>query len=319
MILVDKLNKIEKFIGDTRVYQLDFEPGNLYAKIEYGTFMGSIKDRLAFYTIKQAILDGYINEHTTIIESSSGNFAIGLAGICKCLNLKFIAVIDPNITKEKENHLSYLAHKTIKVQELDKHGSYLLTRIETIEKLISENEDYFNIDQYRNTNNYLCYYNTLAHEIINEFTALDYLFVAVSTGGTVTGLSMKLKEYFPNLKVIAVDIEGSIVFSDKKKERNISGLGSSRKSNFIKNEYLDDAIVLPQDQIIQGCSELFSEQMIFAGGSSGAVYAAAKSVLEKNVDPSLNTLLILPDRGHAYVDSVYKKIVERKAAFPFLQ
>ncbi|XLS29486.1 pyridoxal-phosphate dependent enzyme [Flavobacteriaceae bacterium M23B6Z8] len=318
MILVNKLNKIEKFIGNTKVYQLDFESCNLYAKIEYSTFMGSIKDRLAFYTIKQAILDGYINENTTIIESSSGNFAIGLAGICRCLNLKFIAVIDPNITKEKENHLSYLAHKTIKVQERDKHGSYLLTRIKTIERLLRDNDDYFNIDQYRNTNNYLCYYNTLANEIIKDFNTLDYLFVAVSTGGTVTGLSMKLKEKYPHLKVIAVDIEGSIVFSDKKKERNISGLGASRKSNFIKNEYLDDAIILPQDEIIQGCAELFSEQMIFAGGSSGAVYAAAKNILSKNLDPSLKALLILPDRGHAYVDSVYKKVVEKEEEFPLL-
>ncbi|WP_106793803.1 pyridoxal-phosphate dependent enzyme [Aquimarina sp. Aq78] len=308
MKLIEKLSKIEKFIGNTKTYQLDYKRSNLFAKLEYGSFMGSIKDRLAFYTVRKAILDGYINEDTTVIESSSGNFAVGLAGICKCLGLKFVAVVDPNITEEKEKHLSFLAHKTIKVHKRDQYDSYLLTRIKLINTILEENGNYFNINQYKNINNYLCYYNTMANEIIRDFKRLDYLFIAVSTGGTVTGLSLKLKEHYPNIKIVAVDIEGSIIFSNEVKKRSISGMGASRKSNFIEKGKLDEAIILPQNEIMQGCFDLLKEQMVFAGGSSGAVYVAAKKLLEKENNPDLNALIICPDRGHAYIDSIYKKV-----------
>lgn len=307
MNLSKKIDRLSQFIGNTSVYKLDFGNCNLYAKLEYNNFMGSIKDRPALYAFKEAIERGYIDENTTIVESSSGNFAMGLAGICKCLGLKFIAVVDPKITWEKEKHLSYLAHKIIKVQEMDDTGGYLLTRINMVKKLIEENHNYFSINQYSNPNNYLSYYHTMGAEIVNEFSRLDYLFVSVSTGGTVTGLSLRLKEKFKDLTVVAVDIEGSLAFGNFTKERNISGLGSSRKSDFIKDGKVDEFQLLSEEQIMEGCNELLIEQMIFAGGSSGAVYKAAKMFLKKEGIHNANALIICPDRGHAYIDIVYKR------------
>lgn len=313
MSLSQKIDKLSKFVGNTSVYKLDFDSCNLYAKLEYNNFMGSIKDRPALYAFKEAIKNGQIDENTTIVESSSGNFAMGLAGVCKCLGLKFIAVVDPNITWEKEKHLTFLAHKIVKVQEMDTTGGYLLTRIQTVKKLIEENDNYFSINQYSNPNNYMSYYHTMGEEIINKFSRLDYLFVAVSTGGTVTGLSLKLKEKFPNLKVIAVDIEGSLAFGTKTKERSISGLGSSRKSEFLEHSKVDDFLLLSQDDIIEGCNELLADQMLFAGGSSGAVYKAAKNYLQQEKNKETQALIICPDRGHAYIDIIYKKKKEIKA------
>jgi len=321
MSLLQKIDKLSKFVGNTPVYKLDFHKSNLYAKLEYNTFMGSVKDRPALFALKEAIKDGSINQHTTILESSSGNFAIGLAGMCKCLGLKFIAVIDPKITLEKEKNLSFLAHDIVKVKEKDYTGGYLLTRINTVRRLIDENENYYSINQYVNRNNYLSYYHTMGEEIVNEFPSLDYVFVALSTGGTITGLSVKLKENFKNLKIIAVDIEGSLAFANVIKERNISGLGASKKSEFLPYAKVDDFILLTENQIIDGCHELFEEQMIFAGGSSGAVYKAAKNYLTIEGKPNSNALIICPDRGHAYIGDIYKsrikvekpeRILERK-------
>lgn len=307
---MQKINKLAKFVGNTSVYQLDFDNCNLYAKLEYNNFMGSIKDRPALYAFKQAIKDGRINENTTIVESSSGNFAMGLAGICKCLGLKFIAVVDPNITWEKEKHLTFLAHKIVKVQEMDDTGGYLLTRIQMVKRLLAENDNFFTINQYSNPNNFLSYYHTMGQEIVEEFSDLDYLFVSVSTGGTATGLSLRLKEKYDNLKVVAVDVEGSLAFGTQTKKRNISGLGSSRKSDFLGLGKIDDFKLLPETEIIKGCNELLTEQMIFAGGSSGAVYKAAKDFLIQENRKNANALIICPDRGHAYIDVVYKNRVK---------
>lgn len=306
MKLIEKLNRLEKFIGNTPNYKLEFQQLNLYAKLEFNSFMGSIKDRPAVYSLKSAIESGFINEDSTIVESSSGNFATGLAGVCKCLGLKFIAVVDPFITEEKEKNLSYLAHKIIKVDKKDFTGGYLLSRIEAVRKLVDENKNFFSINQYSNPDNYLSYYNSLANEIINDFDRLDYLFVSVSTGGTVTGLSLRLKEVYTNLKVVAVDIEGSLAMGGVAKPRSISGMGSSKESEFIKLGNIDLKLMLSQKEIIDGCNQLFYEQMIFAGGSSGAVYAAAKKILEHEKDINTKALIICPDRGQAYIDKVYK-------------
>ena len=224
MRLLEKINKLQEFIGNTPMYLLDFPDANLYAKLEFNSFMGSIKDRPAVYAFKKAIEDGHIDEDTIIVESSSGNFAIGLAGVCKCLGLKFIAVVDPYITDEKERNLNYLAHQIIKVQQMDQTGGYLLSRIHKVNEILEQNDNAYNINQYQNPNNYMSYYNTMGNEICNSFEKLDYVFAAVSTGGTVTGLSLRLKEKFPNVKIIAVDIEGSLAMGGSPKKRSISGM-----------------------------------------------------------------------------------------------
>ena len=278
--------------------------------------MGSIKDRPAVYAFKKAIESGEINENTTVVESSSGNFATGLAGVCKCLGLKFIAVVDPVITEEKEKNLSFLAHKIIKVSEKDFTEGYLLSRIETVKRLVAENDNYFSINQYSNPNNYNTYANTLANEIIRDFNRLDYLFTSISTGGTVTGLSLRLKQHFKNLKVVAVDIEGSLAMGGQPKPRSTSGMGSSKESEFIDLGNIDYKIVLSQQEIINGCNELFYEQMIFAGGSSGAAYKAAKMLLENETDSQKKALIICPDRGHAYIDKIYKDYTQKTALKP---
>jgi cysteine synthase A len=115
MNLKQKLLNLSEMIGNTPVVQLNFSGVNLYAKIEYFNMMGSIKDRPAYYILKRAIEKGKINQDTTVIESSSGNFGIALATICKKLGLKFIPVIDEMITENKEKTLRLLSYDVIKV------------------------------------------------------------------------------------------------------------------------------------------------------------------------------------------------------------
>lgn len=304
--LLNKINQIEKFVGNTPTYKLDFPNANLFAKLEFNSFMGSLKDRPAVYALKKAIEAGKVNEDTHIVESSSGNLALGIAGVCKCLGIKFISVIDPNITKEKAEYLHHLADKVIMVREEDETGSYLLSRIKTVKEIIAANNNYFNINQYENCDNYLSYYDSLGVEICKYFDRLDYIFISVSTGGTITGVSLRVKEKFPHVKIVAVDIEGSLAIGGEPKKRNVSGLGASRRSSFIHLCDVDEKVILSQREIESGCEELLQEQMIFAGASSGGVYAAAKKVLA-NCRPDSNALIICPDRGYAYLDTIYNR------------
>jgi cysteine synthase A len=99
--LLDRLGRIAKVIRETPVVRLKdpaVEGIDLYAKLEFFNGVGSIKDRPAFWILKRAIERGEVDAQTTIIESSSGNFACALSAFCRMLELKFIPVVDPNVS-----------------------------------------------------------------------------------------------------------------------------------------------------------------------------------------------------------------------------
>lgn len=307
-LISDQLNalkQLELLIGNTKLHKLNFTSANLYVKMEWQNAFGSIKDRAALYIIKKAIEENLINEDTSVIESTSGNFGISLANICKALKLNFIPVIDPNISAEKEAQLKLLCSDIIKVKEMDETGGYLLNRIKTVKKIIAENENTFNPNQYENPNNYMAYYHTLGEEICSNFEKLDYAFISVSTGGTITGLSLKLKQKFKNIVIVGVDVEGSMIFANEKKVRKISGIGASQRSAFFDKSLIDESIILSQSNIIKGCNELLCRHNLFLGASSGAVYFAAANFLENLSKNNINAIFIAPDAGHSYLASIY--------------
>lgn len=298
---------LDRIVHHTPLLKLKHSDQHLYAKLEYTNLMGSIKDRAACYILKNAISQGRIDESSVIVESTSGNFGVALAVLCKKLGLKFVPVIDANITQEKEALLEALAHEIVKVEERDSTGGYLLNRLAKVQELLRELPGSFNPNQYENPDNYLSYYHTLASEICDSFTRLDFAFVSVSTGGTVTGLSLRLKEKFPGVKIIAVDIEGSVVFGQTPCIRRISGLGSSFRTPIIEHALIDNVMILSHQQIVEGCNMLLREQGIFAGGSSGAAYYAAVSTLESMRSKGQQAVFICPDKGSAYLDTIYNQ------------
>src|SRR3569833_1864633 len=100
--MLKKLEKLGHLIGNTPVVQLEHPTINLFAKLEYQNMMSSVKARAAFHILKSAIERGDVTQDSTIVESSSGNFAIALATFSKYIDIKFIPVIDPNINSSYE-------------------------------------------------------------------------------------------------------------------------------------------------------------------------------------------------------------------------
>lgn len=305
--MLKELEKLSAFIGNTPLMQLKNHDTHLFAKLEYNNFSGSSKDRAGFSIIYNGVKSGRINENTTIIASSSGNLAIAVASICKRLGLKFIPVIDPNINGAYEQLLNLLSYRVVKVTDRDKTGGYLLTRIDTVNNMHATIENSFIADQYGDPNNYKGYYG-LTEEILHSFERLDYIFVAVSSSGAITGISKSIKEKRPDVKIIGVDVEGSVIFNAPPVKRYISGIGASQVPPIIKNAVIDDVVIVSQTDIIKGCFDLLNEQVIFAGASSGAVYLAAKNYFKDN--PHKDTpvsLMIFPDKGFTYLDNIYNK------------
>jgi len=284
----------------------DFDGLNVYSKLEFTNPTGSVKDRAANYVLTKISKEKIINKDTLIIESSSGNYGIALAAKCKELGLKFMCIIDPHITKANECLLNLYEAQTYMVKEPDENGGFLISRIKKVNEILNEVENSYWINQYSNPLNYEGYEKSIGKEICDSFDSLDYAFFGVSSAGTITGISRALKNKFPNVKVIAVDIDGSVVFGGHPKKRFIPGIGSSMVPDNLKNAYIDDVVSVNELESVMGCYELLQNNLIFAGGSSGSVYyAIQKYFSEHEYKPGSNVVTLFADRGERYLDTIY--------------
>ncbi|AYB37914.1 2,3-diaminopropionate biosynthesis protein SbnA [Brevibacillus laterosporus] len=303
-----KLDELHSFIGDTPLLHLKNDTINLYTKLEFQNYSGSVKVRPAYYILKSAIERGEITPNTTVIESTSGNFGIALALLCKKLEIPFIPIIDSNINEVYEKILRVTATNVIKVTERDETGGYLLNRIKKVNELLTTIKDSFWTNQYANRDSFLSHYHGLGKEIADAFEQLDYVFIGVSSCGTIAGISRRLKEKFPSIKVIAVDTEGSVIFGDSPKKRFIPGIGSSMVPEILKEAIIDEVIHVPEYRAIQGCHEMLEKHALFVGGSSGSSYYAIKHYFaDKTFHTPPNVVFICPDSGLSYVDTIYNK------------
>jgi cysteine synthase A len=279
---------------------------NLYAKLEFFNLMGSVKIRPAYYIMKKAIEEGFIDENTTIIESSSGNFAIALAMICRLLKIEFIPVIDPNINSSTEQLLRIMCSRVEKVDDIDQSGGYLINRIRKVKQLLHTIPNAYWPNQYENINNFWAHYHGLGEELAQHFDRLDYAFIGVSSGGTVSGVSQRLKQKFPAIQIVAVDCVGSAIFGRPTSKRFISGIGSSIVPPILSNAVIDQVIHVDELETVEYCKRLFEEHGFLCGGSSGTSYAAIKKFFaDKAISSDANVVFICPDAGHPYLDTVY--------------
>lgn len=302
-------NNILEKLGNTPLVKIKpsgLDNINFYAKLEHYNPMGSVKDRSASYIIKKILDSGEINKDTVIIESSSGNFGIALSAYCKEYGLKFYCIVDPNISPTNEYLIKTLSTKMIKITEIDKNGGYLLNRIKKVKQLQKEISNSYWVNQYGNPYNAEAYKETLGKEICDDMDKIDYVFLGVSSGGTITGVSQKVKEVFPNAKIIAVDVNGSVIFGGEPKKRFIPGIGSSMVSSILKEAKIDEVFITDEFSTVEMCHELLKEHCLFIGGSSGSVYSAVKKYFNGKIfDKKPNVVAIFADRGDRYINTIY--------------
>jgi len=309
MVLDHILNKV----GNTPLVRIKMEEKvfkdlRLYSKLEFYNPTGSVKDRAASYVIKKLLEKKEIDKNTTMIESSSGNFGIALSAFCRYHGLKFICVVDPHISPLNEMLMKSFGAVTIKVTTPDENGGYLLNRIRKVEQLVKEIDNSYWVNQYANPYNAEAYYHSLGGEICGEMKHLDYIFLGISSGGTITGISRKMKENFPGAKVIAVDIIGSVIFGHPPQKRYIPGIGSSMVPEILKQAKIDDVVMIDEVSTIKMCHELLEKYNIFAGGSSGSTFSAIKKYFRNNpIDKPIDVVTIFPDKGERYYNTIYNE------------
>ncbi|UUF16678.1 MULTISPECIES: 2,3-diaminopropionate biosynthesis protein SbnA [Flavobacterium] len=305
------INNILNKVGNTPLISIPMDENpnlNIFAKLEFYNPTGSVKDRAACYIISRLLNEGIINKDTTLIESSSGNFGVALSAYAKLNGLKFICVIDKTTLPVNEMLIRQQGAEVICITQPDEHGGYLMNRLKKIKEILSTTDNIYWINQYGNPLNAQAYYNSLGKEICFEAPRqkLDYLFMGISSGGTITGVSRKVKEMYPNVKIIAVDVYGSIIFGGKARKRFIPGIGSSMRPDILNDAKIDDVVYVNEEETISSCRELLELHNLYAGGSSGSVYAAIKKYFSENkIDSQVSVMCVFADRGERYITTIY--------------
>ena len=309
----DKLqvsSSILETIGDTPLVQLKQIPSNskieVFAKLESFNPSGSVKARTSYNILQKAIESGELKKGDTVIESSSGNMAIGLAQACLVFGLKLIVVVDPKINKITSQLLETYGATIEMVTEPLKEGGFLGARLAKVKELLKITKNSFWSNQYGNINNPKTHYQT-TKEIYEALDGrLDYLFVATSTCGTLMGCAEYIKANHPNTKIIAVDAVGSVLFGGEPGTRKIPGHGAGVDSQFLDEDYIHDFIKVNDLECAQGCWELLQKESILVGGSSGAIIMAYHK-FEHQIEEGSRCAFLLSDGGSRYLDTIYNQ------------
>lgn len=284
------------FPGDPRVI----------AKLEMFNPGGSVKDRPAKYLIEEGIKDGTITPDSHLVESSSGNLGIALAMLANVRGLRFTCVVDPKISQANLSILKAFGAGIAMVTEKDSEGGYLHTRIAHVQHLLNTLPNSVWLNQYANRRNWESHYHGEGEEIVAALgdTRLDAVVIGVSTTGTILGLARRLRRSYPQLRVIAVDAAGSVIFGGTAGPRELPGIGASRCPELLDMSEIDEVVYVTDWEATRVCRELVERESIFAGGSSGSVIAGVFKI-RHTFAPGATVLTLLPDRGDRYLDTVY--------------
>jgi len=305
--LLARAARLRRLFTPTPVRHLALPYADVYAKLEFFNPIGSIKDRPAFAILEEGIQKGRIGANTTIVESSSGNFACSLAVFCRLLGLRFVAVVDPRISSFYLDFLQLHCASVVKVTRHDDTGGFLKTRIETVAQLCRDDPDTYWTNQYAHPAGVDAHYRGTGPELLRDVPAIEYVFISVSSAGTLAGVSKFFREARPTVRIIAVDAEGSVIFGGPAKKRFIPGLGSSIVPEQLGWASYDAHVAVPERDSVTACERLLAEHGLFVGGSSGASFAAID-----RYRPEFEDLGYRPqvgfyccDRGTAYLDTIF--------------
>jgi len=275
----------------------------LWGKLELA-MPGQMKDRVARRVVHNAELRGVLRPGGTIVESSSGTMAEGIARVGAIGGYRVVIVTDPRIDDGLRAKLSAFGAELEIVETYSPSGGWQRSRLERLREILRRNPDAFWPRQYDNAVFRTTYAEELAAELVAAIGKVDAFVATVGSGSSLTGTAEALRKSNPDVRIVAVDAVGSVQFHQPERRRRQSGHGNSIIAGNIIYEVIDEAHWISDGEAFNACRELARREGIFAGGSSGAAYTVASWVAEE-LQPSMNVVALFPDRGDRYTTTIY--------------
>ncbi|MCU0592402.1 MAG: cysteine synthase [Desulfobacterales bacterium] len=265
----------------------------LLAKLEYVNPGGSIKDRPALYMIEAAERAGELTPEKIVVEATSGNTGIGLAMVCAVKGYRLLLAMSESVSVERQRILKARGAEILLTPgHLGTDGA-----IEEVYRLVRENPGrYFAVDQFNNPANWQAHYHGTAEEIWRQTGgAVGVLVAPMGTTGTLMGVSRRLKEYNPAVRIIGVEPYLG---------HRIQGLKNLKEAycpEIFEKQRLDEKVNIEDEEAYETARRLAREEGLLVGMSSGAAMAAAVNAAGRMADGIL--VVILPDGGERYLST----------------
>lgn len=298
-------DNITELIGRTPLVRLNKlgadHQAEILIKLELFNPGGSVKDRIGLAMIEAAEKSGVLKKGSVIIEPTSGNTGIGLAGVAAARGYRLILTMPDTMSLERRKLLAAYGAELV----LTPGSEGMVGAIRKAEELAAGIKDSFIPQQFKNPANPDIHRQTTALEIWNDTDGkVDLVVAGVGTGGTITGVAETLKAKKETVKAIAVEPADSPVLSGGKPgQHNIQGIGAGFVPEILNTSILDEIIRVTTEEAYAASRKLAREEGILVGISSGAALHAALQVAARPENKGKMIVVILPDTGERYLST----------------
>lgn len=288
-------NTLENTIGNTplaRIKRLNSSgAGEIYLKLEGNNPAGSVKDRPAYYMIKEAEISGKIKPGDTLIEATSGNTGIALAMVSAMKGYKMILIMPENQSVERRQTMKAFGAELVLTSQ---EGSMELARDTALE--MQKKGKGIVLDQFGNKNNPKAHYEGTGPEIWRDTNnKITHFVSSMGTTGTIVGTSKFLKEKNQDIKIIGVQPEDGA---------QIPGIRKWPKEYLPKifsDQNIDEIVNVSQENAEETARNLAREEGVFSGASTGGALYVAMQIAKQN--PNSHIVSIACDRGDRYLST----------------
>ena len=302
-------------IGNTPMIKIEYkykgEENYVFAKLEYFNLTGSIKDRVAYYIIKNAKERGELKEKMPIVEATSGNTGISLAALGAYYKHPVYIFMPDWASVERVKLLKSYGAEVILISR--EEGGFV--KCVTEAKKMAKEMNGFLANQFANRDNYLAHYETTGEEIINQMTEDISGFVSgVGTGGTLIGTGERLKKNFPNMLITAIEPDKMPMISGGKiqGQHKIEGIGDDFVPDLVEKSKIDKIILINDNDAINMSRKLARELGLGVGISSGANLIGSVLLADEIKG---NVVTVFADDSKKYVSTDLFKEIDLNSNF----
>lgn len=271
-------------------------------KLEQCNPLSSVKDRIGFAMVQDAMQKGLIHSNSIIVEATSGNTGIALASVCAAKGIPLCLTMPETMSIERRRIMQALGATLI----LTEGSKGMKGAIEKANQLLLENPNAIMLSQFTNLANPEIHRQTTAKEIWEDTDGnLDIFVSGVGTGGTITGVGEVLKSKNKHIKVIAVEPSESAVLSGKVSgSHKIQGIGAGFVPQVLNTQIYDEIATVCFEQAVWAARELAKLEGVLVGISSGAALYAAYQIAQKKENNHKTMVVIMPDTGERYLSTL---------------
>lgn len=315
---------ITELVGNTPLLQLtkfvthENCKGNILAKLEFLNPTQSSKDRIALAMIEAAEQQGLINEHSTIIETTSGNTGIGVAALAAAKGLKAKIYMQEFVSIERTKVIQAYGTEVISFNDVPEIADNLealdgdfVGAVKLFKEVIEQDPNNVFLNQIDNENNANVHYATTGPEIYRDVAGdIDIFIAAVGTGGTISGVGKYLKEKNPAIQIVAVEPSWESVATVEDPEipeitgvHRFSDVESARIPSNVHQQYIDDIYEVSTDTAKQYVRKIAKSDGLLVGLSSGAALAVAHKLAQLAENQDKQIVVLFPDTGLRYLST----------------